>query len=69
MNTMKDIIEAKENLEESISRGAAEKLADNMINNPRTMKMLDRYGVEASEDITRLKDALVVFLEKFFRRS
>lgn len=69
MNTMKDIIEAKENLEESISRGAVDKLADNMINNPRTMKMLERYGIEASEDITRLKDALIVFIERFFRRS
>lgn len=69
MSMMKDIIEATGNLMEGISVGAAEKLADNMIKNPRTMKMLERYGIEASEDVTRLKDALVVFLERFFRRS
>ncbi|MEJ2293201.1 MAG: hypothetical protein P8Y23_00355 [Candidatus Lokiarchaeota archaeon] len=69
MVIMKDIIESSSSeMMEGISYGAAEKLADNMIKNPRSVAMLDRYGVEASEDITRLKDALVKFLINYFKR-
>jgi hypothetical protein len=69
MAIMKDIIESSSSeIMEGLSYGAADKLADNMIRNPRSVAMLDRYGVEASEDITRLKDALVKFLMNYFKR-
>jgi hypothetical protein len=69
MAIMKDIIESSSSeIMECLSYGAADKLADNMIRNPRSVAMLDRYGVEASEDITRLKDALVKFLMNYFKR-
>jgi hypothetical protein len=69
MVIMKDIIESSSSeIMEGLSYGAAEKLADNMIKNPRSVAMLDRYGVEAPEDITRLKDALVKFLINYFKR-
>jgi len=69
MAIMKDIIESSSSeIMEGLSYGAADKLADNMIRNPRSVAMLDRYGVEASEDITRLKDALVKFLINYFKR-
>ena len=60
--------EDEDEMDDSISTGALERLAESMISNSRTKAMLERYGIEASEDHVRIKDALVLFLKGFFNR-
>jgi hypothetical protein len=55
-------------INEGISNGAAEKLVDNMIYNPRTRASLDRYGIEDEASINKLRHFLVKCLVEFFRK-